>query len=210
MTYSTAAVANAFIERGIDGQIPNLSPMKLQKLIFFAQSWSLRIFDRPLVDEFFAKWDYGPVIPSLYHSVREYGSSNVNAHIFTLEYSDNGHIDRVNPTVPADDVWAHRLIDSVVKVYGCMPATTLSRITHLPGSAWSKTSKEKSAIDNELLKECIVIEEGRFFGAREFGAHFDLDRLQCRVNDCFVTVPNTLQNVDDMDRWLDEVISDGN
>lgn len=207
MTYSTVAVANAFIERGIGGQIPNLSPMKLQKLIFFAQSWSLRIFDRPLVDEFFAKWEYGPVIPSLYHSIKEYGSSNVNSHVYTLEFHDDGGMERTNPTVPSDDVWTHRLIDSIVTVYGCMPATYLSRLTHLPGSAWSQASIEGSVIDNKLLKDCIIIEEGRFFGARDFGFHFDIDKMECRVKDDFVTVPNGLQSVDDMDKWLDEVIA---
>ncbi|PHM47074.1 Panacea domain-containing protein [Xenorhabdus miraniensis] len=206
MAYSTFAVANAFIERGISGQVPNLSPMKLQKLIFFAQSWCLRIFNKPLVDEFFAKWEYGPVIPSLYHAVKEYGSSTIGNLIGSLEFSENGYNEQVTPVIPANDIWMHRIIDSVVSVYGCMSAAYLSKITHLPGSAWSKANSEKSAIDNKLLKECIVTEEGRFFGARDFGVHFDLEKLKCRVNDDFVAVPTDINSIEDMDEWLRGIV----
>lgn len=34
MAYSALAVANAFIEQGLRGNIKNLTPMKLQKLLF--------------------------------------------------------------------------------------------------------------------------------------------------------------------------------
>lgn len=34
MAYSAVAVANAFIEKGMQGLIPDLSPMKVQKLLF--------------------------------------------------------------------------------------------------------------------------------------------------------------------------------
>ena len=47
MAYSTIAVANAFIERAKGAKITDLTPMKLQKLVFFAQSWSLKILDKP-------------------------------------------------------------------------------------------------------------------------------------------------------------------
>lgn len=34
MAYSAAAVANAFIEKALKGELKNLTPMKLQKLLF--------------------------------------------------------------------------------------------------------------------------------------------------------------------------------
>jgi Uncharacterized phage-associated protein len=52
MAYPTIAVANAFIERAMKGQLPDLDPMKLQKLMFYAQSWNLKIYNEPLVDDF--------------------------------------------------------------------------------------------------------------------------------------------------------------
>src|SRR5437667_252720 len=62
MAYSAMAVANAFIKRAKEKQLRDLSPMKLQKLLFFAQSWYLARNDEPLIDDFFCRWQYGPVV----------------------------------------------------------------------------------------------------------------------------------------------------
>lgn len=62
MAYSATAVANAFIEKATKGELSELTPMKLQKLLFYVQSWHLRLYNEPLIDDFFAKWRYGPVI----------------------------------------------------------------------------------------------------------------------------------------------------
>lgn len=42
MAYSALAVANAFIEQAKAGKIQGLTPMKLQKLLFYTQSWHLK------------------------------------------------------------------------------------------------------------------------------------------------------------------------
>ncbi|WP_329909971.1 Panacea domain-containing protein [Serratia quinivorans] len=154
MAYPTAAVANAFIDKALAGQIDDLSPMKLQKLIFFVQSWHLKIYDEPLVDEFFAKWPYGPVIPSLYHDVKSYGSRPITTPLSTLVNTEPG-FKIVTPKVPEGDNRTNKLIDKIVSVYGPLRGTQLSYLTHLPGTAWSRTEKDGAVIDNQLMKECI-------------------------------------------------------
>ncbi|EHF6669248.1 DUF4065 domain-containing protein [Salmonella enterica] len=154
MAYPTVAVANAFIERALSGQIPELTPMKLQKLMFYAQSWHLKLYDEALVDDFFAKWQYGPVIPSLYHEVKRYGGSSITRPINSL--IDRGsEIKVVTPTVPVSDERTNMLLDKIVNVYGPLRGTQLSYLTHLPGTAWSATKQDNAVIDNNLLKECI-------------------------------------------------------
>jgi uncharacterized phage-associated protein len=154
MAYPTIAVANAFIERALKGYLPDLDPMKLQKLMFFAHSWHLKIYDEPLVDDFFAKWPYGPVIPSLYHEVKHYKCSSISTLISNLE--SNGWAQSiVTPTVPLSDIKTNELIDKICSVYGSLRATQLSYLTHQPGTAWSVTEKEGSVISNELMKERI-------------------------------------------------------
>ena len=74
MTYSAMAVANAFIKRSKEEEITNLTPMKLQRLMYYAQSWHLAIKGEPLFDDFFARWPSGPVIPSLYHAFKYYSN----------------------------------------------------------------------------------------------------------------------------------------
>ncbi|EMX6285658.1 type II toxin-antitoxin system antitoxin SocA domain-containing protein [Providencia rettgeri] len=154
MAYSTVAVANAFIQRAIDGDLPDLTPMKLQKLMFYAQSWSLKIYDEPIFDDFFAKWQYGPVIPSLYHDVKIYGSSPIKRKIASVIMGDEGKL-AVAPIVPVNDKKVNTLIDRIVEVYGALRGTQLSYLTHLPGTAWSRTEKDGAVINNDLLKECI-------------------------------------------------------
>lgn len=207
MAYSAIAVANAFIEKAKSKGINDLSPMKLQKLVFFAQSWSLRLLDRPLVEDFFAKWQYGPVLPQLYHAVKDYGNRHISGLISTLEFTDDGGFSTVTPKVD-DDIQYNCLIDNILDVYGSMTAAHLSKLTHLPGSAWSQTGDEQAVIDNRLLRECIVIEEGRFMSSAEFPFNFDLHRMECRANDDFITIPDEVSSVDDMDAWLKEMVGE--
>ncbi|MEQ5738547.1 Panacea domain-containing protein [Providencia rettgeri] len=154
MAYSAVAVANAFIQRAMDGKIPALTNMKLQKLMFYAQSWNLRLLDEPLIDDFFAKWQHGPVIPSLYHEVKGYGGNVITSKIKGFAMFDR-EMKPVEPIVPANDVNANKLIDKIVSIYGELDGFQLSALTHQPNTAWSKTKVSGSVITNELLRSCI-------------------------------------------------------
>lgn len=154
MAYSATAVANAFIEKASKGEIPDLTPMKLQKLIFYAQSWHLKLYDEPLIDDFFSKWKYGPVIPSLYHEVKGYGSNKISALISVLINTDNGYA-VATPKLPNTDSRTTALIEKISSVYGPLRGTQLSHLTHLPGTAWSETRDLGDVIPNGLMKETI-------------------------------------------------------
>lgn len=206
MAYPAIAVANAFIERANAAGIDDLSQMKLQKLVFFAQSWSLRLYDRSLVEDFFAKWPYGPVIPSLYHATKCYGSGHISSLISTLEYSDGGASTVITPSIGDLGEEISCLLDNIIKVYGRMTAAALSKLTHLAGSAWSNADEKEAVLDNELLKECIVIEEGRFMACAEFPFNFDLNRMNAFVESDFIAVPNDLDSLDDFTAWLREAV----
>lgn len=154
MAYPTIAVANAFIERGLQNKIPELTPMKLQKLMFYAHSWHLKIYGEPLVDDFFAKWPYGPVIPSLYHEVKNYRSGVITSMIGNLEWRGSDPT-IVTPTIPKQDVRTNELIERIVGAYGPLRGTQLSYLTHEPGTAWSLAGAEGSVIPNDLMKDTI-------------------------------------------------------
>jgi uncharacterized phage-associated protein len=46
------------------------SPLRLQKMLYFCQGWSLALFDKPLFDERFEAWPNGPVVRSVYEQFR--------------------------------------------------------------------------------------------------------------------------------------------
>ena len=58
-------VAAAILKR--TGPIP---AMKLQKLVYYSQAWSLVWDDRPLFKDRIEAWANGPVIPNLYRAHR--------------------------------------------------------------------------------------------------------------------------------------------
>lgn len=63
--HNSLAIANYFIE--LTKNYDNLvSPMKLQKLVYFAHGWCLAHADKPLINEKVEAWQYRPVVSSLY------------------------------------------------------------------------------------------------------------------------------------------------
>lgn len=154
MAYSSKALANAFIKRAIAKTLPELTPMKLQKLMFYAQSWHLKLYDSPLTDDFFVKWKYGPVIPSVYHELKSYGSKEITSMIkIVIEIDSDNRI--FTPIISDDDTRSNALIDRICTVYGELKGAQLSYLTHEQNTAWSATEKEGDVISNNLLKEKI-------------------------------------------------------
>ncbi|MFP6860626.1 Panacea domain-containing protein [Pseudomonas sp.] len=140
MAYSALAVANAFIERAKEGKLPDLTPMKLQKLLFYVQSWYLKQRGSPLFDDNFARWTHGPVIPSIYHEFKGYGSGVIQAPGSTVvprpSSSNPFAYEVVVPEINRNDQDAIGFIDEVIRVYGQLSGWQLSQMTHQAGTAW--------------------------------------------------------------------------
>ena len=130
--YPPQAVANYFLELARrEGR--TITPMKLQKLVYFAHGWHLGLFDEPLVDEEAEAWDYGPVFPSLYRDLRKHGSGAIREPIKKRNLST--FLDVV-PTIPEDDKAACALAERVWDTYKHLTAAQLSDITHQRGTPW--------------------------------------------------------------------------
>jgi uncharacterized phage-associated protein len=69
-------IAGAIAERS-DWTLSNLS---LQKLAYLAQMLHLGEVGTPAFQEDFEAWDYGPVIPKLYHELKMFGSGPVASY----------------------------------------------------------------------------------------------------------------------------------
>lgn len=157
MAYSANAVANAFIERAKQGKIPDLTPMKVQKLLFYTQSWFLKLYGgKPLIDDSFARWRHGPVITSLYHELKNYGYQAVTSKLTRAVPSPDGHgLRLITPEVDPNDKMAIELIDRITEVYGKFSGTQLSAMTHAEGTAWSVRGGDGSIITFEEMADKI-------------------------------------------------------
>ncbi|MGO4909537.1 Panacea domain-containing protein [Pseudorhodobacter sp. W20_MBD10_FR17] len=92
-----------------------MSAMKLQKLVYYSQCWSLVWDERQLFNSRIEAWANGPVCPALYEKHR--GNFRVSEGIIGGE-----------PDALDDD--ARETVDSVLKYYGDKTAQWLSDLTH--------------------------------------------------------------------------------
>ena len=90
-----------------------MTAMKLQKLVYYSQAWSLVWEEEPLFPEKIEAWAAGPVVPALYY--RHRGQFQVN--------SWDGDADAL-------DAAQNETIESVLKFYGGKTSQYLSDLTH--------------------------------------------------------------------------------
>lgn len=157
MAYDAKQIATEFIQLAReDGK--KLTPMQLQKLVYFAYGWYLAITGERLIDERVGAWKWGPVIPSLYNAFREYGSDPIGDVPGEL-YFDGAELKvRKFPLISNDsrrDDAARSVIRRVWEIYGGYSASTLSSMTHEPNSPWSMTDGKDirgTNISDDLIK----------------------------------------------------------
>src|ERR1700680_3484243 len=77
MPFSAAAVANEFLRLAHRDNKP-ITPLKMQKLVYFAHGWHLALTGRPLLSEPIQAWEYGPVIPTIYKEFSELVSDAIH------------------------------------------------------------------------------------------------------------------------------------
>jgi uncharacterized phage-associated protein len=137
MVYPVGAVANWFIARANSDEEfgDNITNLKLQKLVYYAQGFNLAWYGEPLFDEPIEAWMHGPVVPSLYEHYQDYGASPIP----TPEDFD--------PSVFDDRTSA--LLEEVYGVYGQYSAWGLRNLTH-DEPPWKETPT-RGVIPHEKL-----------------------------------------------------------
>src|SRR6185436_14342411 len=56
----------------------SLDPLKLGKLVYYVQSWSLVFKGETIFDEVIEAWTHGPVVEQVYQEYREFGFTKIN------------------------------------------------------------------------------------------------------------------------------------
>lgn len=93
----------------------SMTAMKLQKLVYYSQAWSLVWDDEPLFREPIQAWVNGPVVPDLYKAHKGQ---------YLVESLKKG-----NPDALTDN--QKDTVDSVLKHYGAKSSQWLSDLTHM-------------------------------------------------------------------------------
>jgi uncharacterized phage-associated protein len=116
----------------------NISNLKLQKLVYYAQGFHLAMHDgEPLFDDAIVAWEHGPVVPGIWRKYRDYGAKGLPA-------PDEFEPSRFDPATI-------ELLDEVNEVYGQFSPWKLRDMTHeeLP---W-KLTEINCEIPRELMRD---------------------------------------------------------
>jgi uncharacterized phage-associated protein len=108
-------VAFYFIKKGKEEKKP-ITNKKLQKLVYYAQAWSLVLNNEKLFNEKIEAWIHGPAIPSLYEKFMQFGSDPINLEM-----------DKWKSNISKKQ---ENVLDNVWRVYGKYDADYLEILTH--------------------------------------------------------------------------------
>jgi len=127
-------VAKYFISKSDPEIGDTLSNLKLQKLLYLAQGFNLAIYDKVLFPEHIEAWAHGPVVPTIYHEFKCYGSDAIPIQQFDLNLISHE---------------SKQLLDEIWEVFGQFSAWKLRDISH-EHDPWKNTAQE-CIISPELM-----------------------------------------------------------
>jgi uncharacterized phage-associated protein len=141
MPFSAKAIANEF-RRIAREKGEALSAMKLQKLVFFAHGWTLALTDNPLISDPIEAWEWGPVIPALYHEFKRFGNEPITEPAFESSFRSL-KFGMFVPTLEScgetpDRLIAQKIVARIWDEYSAFSAARLSNATHEPGTPWAQ------------------------------------------------------------------------
>lgn len=135
---SVYKVADFFIELAQNENEEFMTNLRLQKLLYFAQGWSLARNGRPLFSEPVEAWVYGPVVRSAY---QKYAPYRANPIIQAEEELDE---------LSEDDM---SLLLDVYRYYGRYTASALVELSHKT-QPWADAMQkgQNSEISHEAMR----------------------------------------------------------
>jgi uncharacterized phage-associated protein len=152
MPYSAKSIANFFLELArVEGS--PVTPMKLQKLVYYAHGWYSGHTEKPLIDETVEAWQYGPVIESLYHEFKTYGAKPIETLATELNIDEL----QVKPVSPPSEEPIRKFLKSVWNSYSKFTGLALSEMTHASGSPWDITWKSGGGIKGKDIPQELIV-----------------------------------------------------
>ena len=141
--YAALDIAYWFLARNRIAEIEQdaelISNMKLQKLLYYAQGVYYAIMNKVLFSDSIFAWTHGPVVESVYHKFKQFGSNGIEVDAINL------------PDFPDETV---RILEDVYDVFGQYSAWKLREMTHAE-KPWMSTA-EGGVINVELIRDYFL------------------------------------------------------
>jgi uncharacterized phage-associated protein len=152
--YTPSEVANFFLKVGKKDK--QMTQMKLNKLVYFAQGWHLALKKTPLFDEDVQAWQHGPVIPSLYHEFKHFGANKITPKTHSVQWNDEDglYYKIIEPT----DKDTKTILNKIWFLFGRYNGWELRNLTHQKDTPWSKADKSffHSIIDKKDIQNFYI------------------------------------------------------
>lgn len=136
--YSAIVIANYIIEYE-HSQNRQISNLKLQKLLYFVQAQFFRILGKPCFEDRIEAWSFGPVVVSVYHAYKFYGSLEIT---------------RTQEDVCVDNITDRdrQIINEVLELFSDTPIYELVDITH---HQYPWIQAKRNPFNNEITNDSI-------------------------------------------------------
>ncbi len=126
-----------------------VTPMKLQKLLYYIKAWGLVSSDLYVPDAF-KKWEYGPVNTKVYHSYKGFANSPIPpAENVQYDFSES----------------EKQFIDFILDCYSPLNAISLSTMTHSE-DPWIETPKNQTISESKMKA---------YYSGLSFAKNFPID-----------------------------------
>ncbi len=123
-----------------------ITPLKLQKLLYYVKVWCL-IDGSVTLEDTFEAWNFGPVIPEIYKEYKQFGKNPI------VVTKNEFHIEDSNQK---------KLIDFIIENYIGFDAISLSAMTHQE-EPW------KNSYPNQIINEKDIIS---YYSKQSFSKNF--------------------------------------
>lgn len=149
--YTAMDVANYivwYVNNSEEGPLGALTPLKLQKILYYVSTTYLKKYNRLLFSDSFQKWQYGPVVKDVYHEFKTVGVNHITSPKLSLHEKAlavfGGMKQEYDPCKINSDKEAVEIITQVVNKLISRKAFDLVELTHKE-VAW------KDCIDDIML-----------------------------------------------------------
>ena len=147
--YSAKDIAEWFVNRAAMeseqyGIKNNFSPLKLQKILYYAQACQLALKNKKLFKEKIEAWDYGPVVADVYRQYLSCGSNGISPAY-----------------LPEIDDETALLLESVFEYFGKFEARYLVDLTHQEEAYLDAyvPNQMHTVMDDEKIKKCSYAQD---------------------------------------------------
>ena len=136
------------ISKHIIAKMEDITPLALQKILYYIQGFSTYFFDNPIFNDNAEAWVHGPVYREIYDRFSYYRYNPISKN----EFESYNEIDSLSEK-------ELKLIDSVINNFGVYSGKTLEKMTHIT-IPWEEGRKELSEeeyssniIDTDTMKD---------------------------------------------------------